>query len=303
MSAQFRRTICIAFLLLALTLSGCLGSTKKTATQPPNAAYTEAAQTIVAELTFNAPTVVQFTVQAAPPMASATPTIEKLPPTSTPKPTKTPLPSDTPEPTDTPLPSSTPTNTNTPTLSSSPEPNFTLAYKDGAFTMGWPTGNDSDVYYHFTRGGYAIVNRVQYDVVYSTRGAPYVDTRVEVTGSRVSGPLDGYYGVICRFADGRNYYFFAAGSDGWYGIGKKNDGVMTFLKEKIDTSKVHTGNVPNLIRGDCVGNTLTLYVNGVKLVMVEDNDFSGGTTGLAVGTHKDTPYEAFFDDFAVYTLK
>ena len=299
MRIRFGKTIVAVLLLASLMLSGCLGGVKEPVAPEVDLAYTQAAQTIAAELTANAPVATK-----APPEAQALPPSPEptLPPTSTPQPTNTLPPTATQLPTATPLPTNTPTPTVTATLAIPPEPNFSLAFDDDfSYASGWPTGGDKQVRLHYTMGGYVIENNVTNDVAWSTRSQQFVDMRVEVTASRISGSLEGYYGVICRFADGSNYYVLGASSDGSYMIGKQKSGKLTFLVEgKDDSGLVYTGNAPNVIRGDCIGNTLTLYVNGVKLASVEDGEFTAGAAGLGAGTKRNPGYEVFFDDFKVY---
>jgi hypothetical protein len=311
MSAQFRKSTCIITLLLAFVLSGCLGNSGGSPTaappeetsQVPDLAYTQAAETIIAELTANPPAATETSAQPAEAQPPAAQTEEPLPATSTPLPTDTPAPTDTPLPTDTPQPSDTPLPTETPTPTTPPEPVFTLVFQDDFSSgVGWPVFKLDSVRAHYTQGGYVILNKIKKDVAWSTRSDQYANLRVEVTASRLSGPLDGgYYGAICRFADGGNYYLFAVGSDGWYGIGKRMSGKMDFLAEGVNSENaVHTGNAPNQIRADCIGNMLTMWVNGVKLAQVEDSSFTAGAAGVGVGTLTEFDYEVLFDDFAVY---
>lgn len=299
MRTRFGLTLLSISLIAMLILSGCLGGNEPPVEPDIDLAYTQAAQTIIAELTLNAPQATDIPPEAQ--VVQPSPT-ETLPPTSTPLPTETPNPTETPVPTQTPLPTNTPGPSPTIQVESPPEPNFRLAFEDDfSFALGWPTGSDTFVHLHYTRGGYVIENKVVQDVVWSTRSQQFSDMRVEVTANRESGDLEGYYGVVCRFADGSNFYVLAVSSDGSYMIGKQKAGNLTFLIEGLNESgSVFTGNAPNLIRGDCIGNTLSLYANGVMLASVEDTDFTAGAAGLAVGTKRNPGYEAFFDDFKVY---
>lgn len=314
MSVRFRTPTLLSILLI-LSIAACTGRATLPSAQEVDtaateqAAYTQAAETIVAELTLNAPPTATATpvlpteMPTVPPPAAlpeiftSTPTFEPLPPTSTlpPPPTATM--------TETPLPTFTLTPQFTFTSTMPPEMNFQLVYKDNfSSDSGWPVFNGEQVYLRYAMGGYVVVNKVIKDAVWGVRNLFYPDVRIEVTGSRLDGPLDGYYGIICNFADGSNYHILAVGSDGWYGIGKQKAGELKFLHEAKDTTgTVNTGNAPNLIRADCIGTSLVLWVNGVRLAEVQDTDFTAGAVGVAAGTRAVTGYEALFDDFMIYT--
>lgn len=306
MSNRYPNMIIYCFLMLALILAGCTGGLE--ATQEPvspenkDLEYTQAAQTIVVELTQNAPVTIPGTEVVAPP--SLTPTLEVLPATSTPQPTKTPIPTDTPVPTETPLPTNPPTNTPVLIATDSSERQFTLVYTD-TFSGGfWPTFDQNEqATFSFTMGGYLVKNLISHGIIFAVRRQlelEYSDLRIEVRASRVEGHIEGYYGVTCRFADGQNYYALMVGSDGWFGIGKMVRNVLTWLATGKDTAAVHTGNAPNLIRADCIGQKLMLWANSMKIVEVLDDTFSAGSFGVLVGTRDKPNYSALFDDYAVY---
>ena len=318
MSVRSRKFTIVIALLMVLSLSACIGGGGEqqpaATTQPPDLAYTQAAETIVAELTQNAPAPTEAAPEAPaestePPATAvaevlaptATPTLAPLPPTSTPIPTITPLPSDTPPPTATPLPTLPFTPTWTPTTVG---PTWVVGFSDDFSTSTfWPSikGEDEDINTHSTAGMYGILNKIVQDGVYAVRTDPFDDVRIEVDGSRDFGPRDGYYGAICRFEDGGHYYLFFVGSDGRYGIAKHVGPEMTFLVEEQDENAViKTGNGINHIQADCVGTTLTLTVNGVKLAEAVDTDYTGGKVGLGVGTRTQPDMKVFFDNFFVY---
>jgi hypothetical protein len=300
-SATLRLTwLCAALLVL---LTSCLGGAEETftppagdqaATQVADLAYTQAAETIAAELTAEQPT-------AEVAQLSDTPT-ETLPPTSTPLPTDTPAPTDTPLPTETPLPSVTATDTATPLPT---EPTFVLVYEDNfTASQGWPDVRSDGVNMRYGMGGYLITNDIVDDIAYATRRSQSANVRLEVDATKMSGPMDGYYGVICGFSNGGNYYVLAVGGDGWYGIGKKVSSRLTWMQQGQDSSgRIFTGNSLNRVRGDCVGGTLTLFANGHQLAQAKDSTFFGGSVGLAVGTHKDPGVEVVFDNFQLYVVQ
>lgn len=315
MGKHFSAKFLTVFLLMTLLATACGAQPK--ATTPlakSDAQYTEAYETIVAGLTAGAPTATEVPPTLPPPTATEPPTqvvqvmaptatLEPLPATSTPLPTRTPLPSDTPLPTNTPLPTLTFTPEPTLTATPLPGPNWVLALTENfSFTAFWPTGEQDDSHMHFTRGGYAIKNKTIQDIVWAVRTDTYGSVRVEVDANRIDGPMDGYYGIVCHFGDGSNYYFLGVGSDGWFGIARQQRGDLTFLKEGRGSTAVLTGNAVNHLRADCYQGTLTLYVNDVLLLQVEDLTFTGGSVGLGVGTRKTSLYEALFDNLMIYVI-
>jgi hypothetical protein len=50
---------------------------------------------------------------------------------------------------------------------------------------------------------------------------------------------------------------------------------------------------------DCVGEALTLYVNGIQIASVADSDFAKGDVGLMAGTYDITGTDIHFDNFIV----
>jgi hypothetical protein len=306
MHARTGKTVIVLILVVALTLAGCQSAppqpTGEAPTNTPEGAvpeevleYTRAVETISAQLTQNA--------APAQPEAQPPATEEPLPPTSTPLPTKTPLPSDTPPPSETPLPANTPIPLQSPTPTTAPEPEWQLAFSDD-FTSArfWSTDSGDKFNLKYTAGGYSITTEVEKDIVFSVRSDQWGVMRVETTAAMKRGGTDSFYGVICNFFNGGNYYIFAISPDGWYGIGRKLSSQLTWLTEGRDLSgAVRGGGASNAIRGDCNQGVLTLWVNGVKLATAKDNTFFGGNAGLGVGNRSATLTEVLFDDFFIYT--
>jgi hypothetical protein len=291
------------FLLAVLLLSSCSVIAKKPApTQLSDIEYTQAAETISAELTLKAPqatpTVLEQVVQAA---------TSTLPPTNTPAPTETLPPTSTPLPTDTPEPTETPTPaipSDTPTATFTPEPEYTLLFQDDLKSGFWTTDKTDAYRMQYTMGGYMISNKTKQDIIYSVHDVPLGDVRVQVTGKRISGPMDGYYGLICNFVNGSNFYFLGIGVDGWYGIGIKQTGQLRFLKEGMDKSgAIKLGDMENDLRAECGQGVLSLWVNGVQLTAVTDQTLAAGSTGIGVGNRDTAGTEVLFQDFSLFTQK
>jgi hypothetical protein len=139
-----------------------------------------------------------------------------------------------------------------------------------------------------------------YDL-WSTPGQVFRDVRVEVDAIRLNGPDENRYGIICRFRDARNFYFFIVSSDGYYAIGKVSQGVRSLLGQSMMTysAAIVRGAGPNHLRFDCVGPALTAFVNGQALAAVQDAGIPNGDAGLLAGTFDSPGVDVAFDDFIV----
>ena len=74
---------------------------------------------------------------------------------------------------------------------------------------------------------------------------------------------------------------------------------MINREEMLPSEDIIQGEGPNVIRADCVGSKLTLYVNGKLLDSQEDAEFMTGDVGLLAGTFSEAGVEVEFDDFSV----
>jgi serine/threonine protein kinase len=127
------------------------------------------------------------------------------------------------------------------------------------------------------------------------------DATIEVEAYKSSGPDNNLFGIICRYQDSQNFYFFVIGSSGYYGIGKVLGGEPLLITNEGNTysSAINQGRTSNLLRADCIENTLTLYANNTRLVEVEDFEYTTGAVGLFVGTFDIYGVNILFDNFKV----
>jgi len=274
-------------LIMAGSLVGCLGGTAPPPTTPPamQAAYTAAAETIIAELTRHAPT--STLPSSATPLPSTETSMPATPVAITETPTLTP----TLQPTATLEPS--------PTIPATPT-SVALFQDDFSSKAGWVVEKNDRWELGFTDGVYRIHVKIIQAPIWSARSLKYEDVRLEVEATKSAGPADGYYGLVCRHLDGGNYYALVVSPNGDAGIFKKQDGQRTVLQEgALPSSVILPVNATNRVRADCVGNILTLYVNGQKLLEVQDTAFSAGGVGLIAGTRAEKGLEVLFDNFLI----
>lgn len=169
-------------------------------------------------------------------------------------------------------------------------------------SSGWNRVTAASGETDYQDGVYRIfVNAPNVDV-WSKPGLNFGDVRVEVDAFKVGGDRDNRFGVICRAIDNNSFYTFIISSDGYYGIGMINDDQYQLLGMDAlqPTDAIHLGSALNHIRADCIGDTLTLYINGVQAAQARDSSFPAGDVGLIAGTYDAPGTDIRFDNFIVY---
>jgi hypothetical protein len=177
----------------------------------------------------------------------------------------------------------------------------TLFYDD--FTnpnSGWDHFTSAEGTMDYDGSGYRfLVNALQANF-WSTPGKSFRDVRMDTDVAKLSGPDENRIGLLCRFSE-NNYYFFMVSSDGYYTIGKYINGnaIQLGQSEMQPDESIHTGLAVNHLRADCVGSTLTFYVNGKLVAQAQDADLAEGDVGLLAGTFNEPGVDVLFDNFLV----
>ena len=177
----------------------------------------------------------------------------------------------------------------------------TLFYDD--FTnpaSGWERFTSAEGTMDYDGSGYRfLVNALQSNF-WSTPGKSFRNVRMDVDVAKLSGPDENRIGLLCRFVEG-NYYFFMVSSDGYYTIGKYIGGnaIQLGQNEMQYDESIHTGLAVNHLRADCIGSTLTFYVNGNLVSQAQDADLTEGDVGLLAGTFAAPGVDVIFDNYLV----
>lgn len=162
----------------------------------------------------------------------------------------------------------------------------------------WSKGGASVAYYY---GGLRIlVDEEQFDF-WSVAGQKFTDARIEVDAAKLNGPDDNDFGIVCRYKDKDNFYMLVASSDGYYGIAKMKGGQhgMIGADQLQYSGAIARGQAANHLRADCIGSTLTLYVNGQQLMQAQDTEFTTGDVGVVAGAYDTRGVDIYFDNFVV----
>jgi hypothetical protein len=194
----------------------------------------------------------------------------------------------------------------TPDLSGISVPSGQLLFQDdfSNANSGWEIFAEPEASAAYADGEYVLrLNRAPLRAWGLLRGPTLpADLTFSVTVYPGAGAASGGAGVICRFADDANYYFFMITSAGEYIIGKRSGGTQTGLSSpKFQPSDaILPGDAPNRLTAACAGNRLSLSVNTLPVAEVTDNDFTGGQVGLVAAASEGEGLEVRFDDVAIY---
>lgn len=163
---------------------------------------------------------------------------------------------------------------------------------------GWDRFKAAEGIMDYDGGGYRILVNARQANFWATPHKQFADVRLEVDAGKLAGPDENRIGLICRYT-GSDYYFFLIASDGYYALGKFSNGQMTQFgqSEMQYNENIRKGLAINHLRADCVGDTLTLYVNGFEIARAQDSSLASGDIGLLAGTFNQPGVDVIFDNF------
>jgi len=168
-------------------------------------------------------------------------------------------------------------------------------------SSGWDRYQDPTYRADYSDGRYRITVAVPETDAWANPRLGFDDVRVEVEATKLGGPDDNVFGVLCRYQDPRNFYFLVLSSDGYVGVGAYKDGRRKLLSDEslLPSLAVAQGAATNLVRADCVGYGLDLYVNGTLVSQAQAAEWMEGDVGLMAGTYHEPGTDIGFDNFAV----
>ena len=180
-------------------------------------------------------------------------------------------------------------------------PSGTILFQDEfeAGSTGWDRlANDGGIMDYF-EGGYRILVRQPGLNFWSTPEKNYGDVRIEADLVKLGGPAENRMGLMCRYQAG-DYYFFIISNDGYYAVGKFIGGLTLLLGEsEMRSSELVKPNAMNHLRADCIGDTLTFYLNFQEIAVVQDTDLPSGDVGVLAGSFSQPGVDVSFDHFVV----
>jgi serine/threonine protein kinase len=170
-------------------------------------------------------------------------------------------------------------------------------------TTGWPTIRNAQGLYAYQSDGYHIAVNGGNAVLWAKTNRDDSDVSIYTDARPIINGTNGYYGLLCRIQDDRNFYYFVVQSNGSYTIGKyKDGGFQSFFPEGWRTSSdIKHGDQANRVKADCYGSVLRLYANGILLGEAADQEFNAGFSGLIAAALDSPQFEVVFNNFLITT--
>jgi len=136
--------------------------------------------------------------------------------------------------------------------------------------------------------------------IYLTYNAwKYQDVRLDAVAEN-RGENSNNISLICRYSD-EGWYEFSVGSDGtwWiYKVDPNASDVYTLLYNG-GSNAIHMGKKTNTFTSTCVGDALTLYINGQKARTVHDTTFREGLVGVSVSSLDRVPVNVEVENISI----
>jgi hypothetical protein len=184
-------------------------------------------------------------------------------------------------------------------------PEFGLTITSNAMTTddkSWPTGDFANASMIFTNGYVVTMEQPERiaPIVPLVAMVPPDRLSIGVTVEHLDGAPGQGAGVMCRVTT-TGLYSFQVDMQGRYGIFKTDLEGTTPLLDWTESDAIDTTG-PNEIQLDCVGDSLTGYINASPAATVFDSSFDSGQYGLFVGSPPDlgdVPTTVQFTDFFV----
>jgi len=178
-----------------------------------------------------------------------------------------------------------------------------LLFQDGFSdpSSGWDRVRTVEGMTDYESDRYRIVVNASNADYWANPGLYFQNVVIRVDAGKESGSDDNDFGVLCHYQDTENFYFLIISSDGYYGIGKVQDGEQVLLEppQMYHSEEIFTGNQVNHIQAVCADARLALSINGALVAETTDLSFDEGDIGLIVGSFDDPGVDIWFDNLTV----
>jgi len=186
---------------------------------------------------------------------------------------------------------------------SSPDPGSGIFLDDFSDPCsGWEIDETAGSAYGYRDGRFYFDLRDSDQISLSTPGLNLSDVVIDVRSVQTSSAVDNSWGMICRYLDIDNYYGFEISDDQTFTIYAFIEGNFVSLKDWSLLPSIASGDgAQNRLSASCVGDTLSLSLDGQEVARVSDRRLTAGDIGLTASTYDGAGATVQFDDLRIQT--
>jgi hypothetical protein len=119
-----------------------------------------------------------------------------------------------------------------------------------------------------------------------------IETEVENTGPHNSQ----YINLVCRYTPDDGWYEFSVAASGMVQLWRYSFDDGYILIEEGGSTDINQGNATNVFKMTCVGNELSLFINGEQWRSAfKDSNYREGYIGISAGTMNVFPIQVVFN--------
>jgi hypothetical protein len=170
-------------------------------------------------------------------------------------------------------------------------------------STGWDTWSTSNSVIGYENGKYAIEVLNTDQLSWGNAFQSFDDFVIEVDTSKVAGPDDGGFGIVLRYVDMDNFYYFVVTADGQYRFSYYLNNSRTDIIDWTASDAINKGNALNKLGVACKGNHFILSINGTVVEDFTDDTFTSGDIGLLATSNTAAGVKVTFDNLNVWAVK
>ena len=164
---------------------------------------------------------------------------------------------------------------------------------------GWPVYNDDSGSAAYHNGEYFFTVTPLQKIVWINGGnKDLTDSETTIDARVVKTIQNGGYGLMCRLNKNKEFYGFEVTEDGYFSIWKRIKTSYVFL-QYWQKSDLINGDSSMKMTVSCIGDQLSLAVNGKILAQVTDSSLTTGDHGMFVETYEKGDFTVAFDNYVV----
>jgi hypothetical protein len=184
-----------------------------------------------------------------------------------------------------------------------PAPRGQLLWEDDFSEKRWEVSEDKDHHKGYSEGQYFILVEAEEYNFWTTAGKTFADFVLEIDTNQLDGTDENDYGVILRYQDNGNFYYFKISGDGYYTFGKLVDDEMLDIIRWQESDIIRLGSSRNQLQVEAVGEDFSFYINDELVDTAIDATFAQGDIGVVVGTYQNSGVHIAFDDLKVWAIE